>query len=74
MELSVHDDGCGMDQEFIRTKLFRPFQSTKRQGLGIGLFHSRMILEAHHGEIEVESCLGQGTIFRVLLLLKPAIS
>ena len=59
-------------QYFVRTKLFRPFQSTKRKGLGIGLFHSQMILKAHHGQIEVESQPGVGTVFRVVLPLNPA--
>lgn len=67
VELSVRDNGCGMDQDYVRTKLFKPFNSTKKKGLGIGLFQARMILEAHHGAIEVESTSGAGTVFRVLL-------
>ena len=70
VELRVCDDGCGMDDHFVKTRLFRPFQSTKKKGLGIGLFHARLIVEAHRGEIEVESSPGKGSIFRVLLPLK----
>ena len=64
---SVADDGCGMSDEFIRQSLFKPFQTTKKSGLGIGLFHSKAIVEAHQGRIEVESEVGKGTTFRVLL-------
>lgn len=67
VELSVQDTGCGMDAGFVRKRLFRPFQTTKRKGLGIGLFQSKMIVEAHGGRIEVESQVGCGTTFRVLM-------
>lgn len=65
--LGVADDGCGMSPEFIRQSLFRPFQTTKKTGLGIGMFHCKLIVEAHRGQIEVESEQGKGTRFRVLL-------
>lgn len=65
--LSVSDCGCGMTAEFVERSLFRPFMTTKREGLGIGLFHSKTIVEAHHGRIEVESRPGEGSIFQVLL-------
>jgi putative PEP-CTERM system histidine kinase len=64
---SVRDNGCGMSQEFVERLLFRPFQTTKKKGLGIGLFHSKLIVEAHRGRIEVNSSIGAGTEFRVLL-------
>ena len=47
--------------------MFRPFQSTKKKGLGIGMFQSRMIVEAHGGNIRVESETGKGSTFRVSL-------
>jgi putative PEP-CTERM system histidine kinase len=65
--LAVADNGCGMTPEFIENRLFRPFQTTKKKGIGIGMFHCKMIVEAHRGRIEVESELGKGTAFRVLL-------
>ncbi len=65
--LSVSDNGCGMSQEFMSRSLFRPFQTTKKNGLGIGMFHSKMIVEAHQGRMEVESAPGRGTTVRVLI-------
>src|SRR6185369_2686714 len=64
---AVRDNGCGMTEEFIEKSLFRPFQTTKKKGLGIGLFHSKLIVEAHRGMLEVTSVVGSGTEFRVLL-------
>jgi putative PEP-CTERM system histidine kinase len=68
--LAISDNGCGMSQEFLSRSLFRPFQTTKRNGLGIGMFQSKMIVEAHAGKIEVESEIGKGTTFRIFLPLK----
>jgi putative PEP-CTERM system histidine kinase len=61
--LSVVDNGCGMSPTFVRDSLFRPFQSTKKKGLGIGLFQSRAIVLAHGGGLQVESEAGKGTAF-----------
>jgi putative PEP-CTERM system histidine kinase len=65
--LSVADNGCGMSPAFLKESLFRPFQSTKKKGLGIGMFQSRMVVEAHGGTILVESEAGKGTTVRVSL-------
>ena len=67
--LSVADNGCGMSPEFVRDSLFRPFQTTKKKGLGIGMFQSKIIVEAHRGNIQVESEPGKGTKFGVMLPL-----
>ena len=67
--LSVADNGCGMSPDFLRDSLFRPFQTTKKKGLGIGMFQSKMIVEAHRGDIHVESEPGKGTRFGVTLPL-----
>ncbi len=68
--LSVADNGCGMSPAFLKASLFRPFQTTKKKGLGIGMFQSKMIIEAHRGRIQVESAPGAGTTFRIMLPLK----
>jgi len=65
--LSVKDQGCGMSPEFIQRSLFRPFQTTKKNGLGIGMFQSKMIVEVHGGRVAVESEPGAGTTFQIYL-------
>ncbi len=67
--VKVIDGGCGMAEEFLRTKLFTPFQTTKKNGLGIGLYQCKQIVESHHGRIEVTSSRGKGTAFTVWLPL-----
>jgi putative PEP-CTERM system histidine kinase len=67
--LTVADSGCGMSPAFLRDSLFRPFQTTKTRGLGIGMFQSKLVVEAHGGRIQVTSVLGVGTTFRVMLPL-----
>lgn len=64
---SVADTGVGMSDEFIKTKLYRPFSTTKNKGIGLGLFTCREVVEAHGGRLEVESSPGAGTRFRVVL-------
>jgi signal transduction histidine kinase len=56
-----------MSKEFIEHSLFHPFKTTKKQGMGIGLYQSKMIVEAHGGKMGVESEEGKGTTFKVLL-------
>jgi signal transduction histidine kinase len=65
--LSVCDTGCGMSDDFVQRRLFRPFQTTKKQGIGIGMFQTKAIVEAHGGTVQVESGLGKGSTFRVAL-------
>jgi len=63
----IADTGQGMDQDFIRSRLFQPFQTTKPRGLGIGLYQCKQIIEGHGGKIEVRSQIGQGTTFTISL-------
>ena len=70
VELIVADNGCGISKEFMEKCLLRPFKTTKQHGTGIGLFQSKLIVEAHKGRIEVESEEGVGSTFRVLLPIK----
>ena len=64
---SVSDTGRGMTKSFIDTRLYRPFSTTKRTGIGLGLYTCREVIEASAGSIEVESVEGAGTTFRVVL-------
>jgi signal transduction histidine kinase len=64
---SVSDTGPGMTSDFINQKLFRPFSTTKAQGIGLGLYTCREVVRTNNGEITVESVPGSGTTFRVVL-------
>ena len=57
----VKDTGIGMDEEFVKKKLFRPFVSTKESGLGIGMYEVKSLLETCNGRIEVVSERNVGT-------------
>jgi len=59
----VLDDGEGMSDDFITQELFKPYRSTKKKGLGIGLFQCKTIMEAHGGKIEVHSLPQRGSQF-----------
>ena len=64
---SVSDTGPGMSQNFVHNRLFRPFSTTKKTGVGLGLYTCREVLQANAGSIEVQSVEGLGTTFRVVL-------
>ena len=64
---SVSDTGEGISQRFIDEKLFHPFATTKRRGVGLGLYTCREVVRAHGGTINVVSEQGVGTTFRVVL-------
>jgi signal transduction histidine kinase len=64
--VQIEDNGAGMDESFVRDRLFRPFDSTKgSQGMGIGAYQVREFVEQAGGRVEVESTPGQGTVFRL---------
>lgn len=67
--LEVSDEGEGMTEDYVQHQLFQPFKTTKKQGTGIGLYHSKMIVDAHRGRVEVQSQPGVGTTIRILLPL-----
>jgi len=79
MRLDFSDNGHGMDEQ-TRKRIFDPFFTTKDigQGTGLGLSMVHGILQAHHGEITVESAEGQGTTFSLFLpvaeINEPAVS
>jgi signal transduction histidine kinase len=64
---SVTDTGNGMSQSFIDNQLFRPFATTKKHGVGLGLYTCREVIEASAGSITVASAEGSGTTFSVVL-------
>ncbi|MGG1686002.1 ATP-binding protein [Pseudalkalibacillus sp. NRS-1564] len=64
--ISIEDDGKGMSEEEVK-QLGTPFFSTKRSGLGIGLSICFDIMEAHNGEIAIDSEIGKGTKARLIL-------
>jgi len=66
----IADTGCGMDDEFIRTRLFRPFDTTKgKAGMGIGVYESRHIVSGLGGRLDVSSTPGDGTVIQISLPL-----
>jgi len=68
VRISVSDNGMGIKEEDL-DKIFEPFFTTKGkgQGTGLGLSLCKRLVEANGGKIEVESKVGEGTVFRVLL-------
>jgi putative PEP-CTERM system histidine kinase len=67
VNLEIRDTGCGMDAEFIRDRLFRPFDSTKGAGMGIGAYECQEYVRELGGNITVESNPGVGTTFHIWL-------
>jgi len=63
----VSDDGVGMTPEFVADRLFRPFQTTKAHGMGIGMYESQQYIQGLGGRILVESAPGAGTRVRITL-------
>jgi signal transduction histidine kinase len=66
VRLTVRDSGTGIDPAH-RSRLFDPFFTTKEEGTGLGLAIVYAIVEAHHGRIDVESAVGQGAAFVIVL-------
>jgi putative PEP-CTERM system histidine kinase len=64
--VEVEDSGCGMTEEFVRERLFKPFQSTKANGMGIGAYESFRYIQDLGGRIEVDSEPGRGSLFRLV--------
>jgi signal transduction histidine kinase len=64
---SVSDTGEGMSARFIADQLFHPFATTKRRGVGLGLYTCREVVVANGGSIAVDSSEGVGTTFTVVL-------
>lgn len=73
MQLSIQDTGCGMTEEFIRERLFKPFDTTKgNAGMGIGAFDALTFVQQQQGHLAVTSEVGVGTTFLMRLPLHLA--
>lgn len=68
--IRVTDKGCGMTEAFVANQLFKPFESTKSDGFGIGAYEARALAQSLGGHLHVDSRLGKGT--RMTLLLPAA--
>jgi signal transduction histidine kinase/FixJ family two-component response regulator len=75
IEIIFQDAGCGIPKENLES-IFNPFFTTKSPegGIGLGLSIVYRIIENHKGRIEVESEMGKGTIFKIILPLNPVVS
>ncbi|MEZ5541472.1 MAG: PEP-CTERM system histidine kinase PrsK [Pseudomonadota bacterium] len=71
--IEVQDTGTGMDESFIKERLFRPFESTKgKAGMGIGVYEARDYIHKMGGDLEVLSRVGEGSTFRIRLPISEA--
>lgn len=68
VSIAIIDSGCGMDANFLREQLYKPFHTTKgNAGMGIGVYESREFVQAIGGRLDVVSSPGQGTTFTLHL-------
>jgi signal transduction histidine kinase len=67
VRLEVVDRGCGMTEEFLRNRLFRPFQTSKANGMGLGAFECQQYVKSLGGALAVRSAPGIGTTVTVEL-------
>lgn len=70
--IEVIDSGCGMSPDFIRSRLFKPFVSTKAGGFGIGACEARELVRAMGGRLDVESREGLGSRFIIRIPLSAS--
>ncbi len=63
--VEIIDNGAGMTPEFLRDRLFQPYETTKPGGVGLGLATARQIVRAHRGSIRILSQPGGGTLVRL---------
>ena len=71
VRLDLIDQGCGMDEAFLADSLFRPFQSSKQDGFGIGAYEARTLARAMGGDVTATSRAGEGSVFTVSLPAAP---
>lgn len=67
-EIIISDNGCGMSADFIKNRLFKPFDTTKgNAGMGIGVFEAKQFVEQLGGTIQVQSIEGEGSQFHLVI-------
>ena len=67
-QISISDRGCGMTPDFVRERLFRPFDSTKgSESMGIGAYQAREYVRSLGGQVDVTSEVGSGTVLSLTL-------
>ena len=72
IQITIEDNGSGMSADFIKTRLFKPFDTTKgNAGMGIGVYEAKQFIESIAGTIKVTSKENQGTLFDIRLPIKP---
>jgi len=69
LKIEISDTGKGIPKEYLNN-LFLPFKTTKAKGLGLGLAYYKQAVEAHEGDISVDSRFNEGTKFTLTLPLK----
>jgi putative PEP-CTERM system histidine kinase len=66
LHIAIIDNGCGMSADFIKTRLFKPFDTTKgNAGMGIGVYEAKQFIESIGGMMKVTSFENKGTIFNL---------
>ena len=72
--IEVRDSGKGMSEEFIRRRLFKPFETTKgSSGMGVGVYQAREVIRSLGGDLSVKSAIDAGTTVSILLpIAQPA--
>jgi signal transduction histidine kinase len=71
-EVTIKDNGCGIPPENI-SRLFEPYFTSKRNGVGLGLASTLNILQSHKAKVEVQSVINEGTTFSIIFQ-KPEIA
>ncbi|NTS75964.1 PEP-CTERM system histidine kinase PrsK [Catenovulum sp. SM1970] len=68
VHIEITDTGCGMSDDFIQNRLFKPFDTTKgNAGMGIGAYDAKVFAESYSGQLNVDSQLGEGTKMTMIL-------
>lgn len=71
--IDVRDTGSGMDADFLRERLFKPFDSTKGlTGMGVGAYEAREFVRSLGGWVSVDSTPGRGTLFRMFFPIEAS--